>query len=594
MKCSLEVMAPSLSRIPLYVRPPYEVERRKQKRERQLLQLQLLQQQQQQQRELLEQEQRRLEEERMQSSSQDPNHHHHHDHGLMNNDNITQGNKDDDSDSEESKEKDFCDFFDIEFSDITTMGKIPNRSSSIYNNTTIDKPSNDDDDDDDDGIEREQEFDDECHDLEGVFLSSCPMEEEEEEAKKQSAQVSSPPPPPPQPQRSKLKPKPKPPRKKKQETKKATTKRQQREENMKRRIQIKDAVELYLKKPIELANVAHSIQKIRRPGGGGAVVPPVPAVANNITSTSTSGNGKSSSSCATDGGSGGPTLEIDIIVSKHDADDGYMSASGAEEDDNDNEYFHENDENLPPSTHLKAMAMDPTNDVATRTSNVDQSKAKIVLVRMVNRIPLLDGVEASACGIVRGLLQKQLWNSFGLDISHDMEDTSTCSLTTEKHTSKKKASHNYHRGGVVPNNNATTRLYVPTFSLGDSAHVAPFFTHNRTHNLFDDGNDKVSSDDESDNDGECGSIVGSYDYVHNMEGTKRKRKKKMCLKPAGLRLGNVLIIVQLNAKSSQLPLPTLSKVRLNHFITLGKLLCLIKVHPSSSSSLSLYLNLFCI
>eukprot|EP00979_Chaetoceros_neogracilis_P006413 scaffold1307_cov260-Chaetoceros_neogracile.AAC.1 len=170
-----------------------------------------------------------------------------------------------------------------------------------------------------------------------------------------------------------------------------------------------------------------------------------------------------------------PTLDVDIIISAFDEEEkAFYSEEG-------------NDRAIP-------------NDGC---SEIDRSKAKIMLIRMVNRIPMLDSAEASACG--------------------------------------------------EGNKSMFEALHVPTFSLGDSAHVAPFFTMNNTHTLLSDDESSHSEDDDHSFPGHEQSTAATR---------KRKRNRKMSLKPAGLRLGNFLIIVQLNAKSLELPLPTLSKGRL--------------------------------
>jgi len=255
-----------------------------------------------------------------------------------------------------------------------------------------------------------------------------------------------------------------------------SNKQEQEDKIIKRRMQMQKSVSAYLKKPIDLENVAHSNQRIRR---GGA------AAAKIVKSA--------------------PTLDVDIIVSEFDDDDDSIAS-----DQGDNHDFR--------------------NQGAQKTSpETDRSKAKIMLIRMVNRVPMLDSAEASACGLVRGLQHKSLWNSYGLEIAA----VQALPGRGEGHASISEA------------------LHVPTFSLGDSAHVAPFFTKNSVHEL-------LSDDESSDVDGDDDSMSGSEEQVTATG--KRRRRNKMALKPAGLRLGNVLIIVQLNAKSSELPLPTLSKV----------------------------------
>jgi len=278
--------------------------------------------------------------------------------------------------------------------------------------------------------------------------------------------------------------------------------------NIEMRQQMKNAVESYLQKTVDLSNVAHSKQHIRRP-----------EMTMMISNPSSSSNPSQGSSINLPLPAEGPTLEIFMVVTNHDEEETIdAEIDPAEENENVNDNI--------------------TTNESISSCKLDQSKARIMLIRMVNRIPMLDGVEASACGIVRGLLQKELWNSFGLEIYPTVDGGGTMTKGKGKDNSKG------HR-------NSSKRLYAPNYSLGDSAHVAPFFSRSNTHTLFDgyDTDDSLS--------------VQSDAVEFRSENSKRKRKTNIRhLKPAGLRLGNILIIVQLNAKSSQLQLPTLSKGRL--------------------------------
>ena len=83
----------------------------------------------------------------------------------------------------------------------------------------------------------------------------------------------------------------------------------------------------------------------------------------------------------------------------------------------------------------------------------EKSCATITLVRMVNKIPLLDSSEVVACGLVQGLASKRnMWNSFGLDVSLDYDPAQATKL--------------------------------PTFQVRDSEQVKPFFRKG-AHALFD-------------------------------------------------------------------------------------------------------------
>jgi hypothetical protein len=254
------------------------------------------------------------------------------------------------------------------------------------------------------------------------------------------------------------------------EAKKKDSNRRQRRDLMRK------AVGVYLKKTIDVINVAHSKQIIRR----------------NITNTAAHLTSY-------------PTVEVDVIV------------SGIDDIMN---------ENTPAY-----------GDFALSGNDADYSKARIMLIRMVNGIPLLDSAEVSACGVVRCLQHKTLWNSFGLEISP---------LTTQS------------LPGVIEKTcySIPETLNVPTFLVSDSVHVAPFFTKNNAHCLYNDEDNNFSpSDSEYDS-----SSVDDHAVPYKANKRRRTSSLETTLKPAGLRLGTILIVVHLNAHSSQLPLPTLSKV----------------------------------
>jgi hypothetical protein len=80
-------------------------------------------------------------------------------------------------------------------------------------------------------------------------------------------------------------------------------------------------------------------------------------------------------------------------------------------------------------------------------------------------------------------------------------------------------------------------LFVPTFGVRDSTQVAPFL-QSGIHDLYELNQEEENSDAAS--------------VLHGRHG----------FLPAHLRIGNILVIVQIHAKPSSLPLPTLSKVRL--------------------------------
>jgi hypothetical protein len=215
--------------------------------------------------------------------------------------------------------------------------------------------------------------------------------------------------------------------------------KQASKKNEPKRKEILKAVQSYAKRPVELRNVAHSLQPIR--------------VAD-----------------ATIEGSP-PQLEVHMIVCGPDDEEETSSDRGAS----------------GPAATLR-------------------------LVRMVNRIPLLDSAEASACGLVQGLPNKAIWGSFGLHVARSSE--------------------------------LDIQSWVPTFDVRDNDSVAPFFK-NQTHAQWE-----ARDEDEDDSD---------------IEARFRKRKgrpaRSRLLLPANVRLGEILVIVHIHAEPSSLPLPSLSKVR---------------------------------
>jgi ribosomal protein RSM22 (predicted rRNA methylase) len=131
---------------------------------------------------------------------------------------------------------------------------------------------------------------------------------------------------------------------------------------------------------------------------------------------------------------------------------------------------------------------------------------------MVNQIPLLDGAEASACGLVHGVSNKVVWGSFGLHVAKSSD--------SDMHS------------------------WTPHFDVRDSDQLAPFF-QSQTHRLWE------ARQEQSDED------------LVEEEAKKRKRHlaTRSSLLPAKVRLGHIIVVVHIRAAPSSLPLPTLSKVR---------------------------------
>lgn len=177
------------------------------------------------------------------------------------------------------------------------------------------------------------------------------------------------------------------------------------------------------------------------------------------------------------------------------------------------------------SSHNQDDGLEHPQNHATNSSSKDEAVATMALIRMVNQIPLLDSAEGVACGLVQGVVSKDsLWQAAGLDVS--LRPSSSSSITR-----------------------------VPTYTVKDSAQVLPFLKSQHA-TLEDEDDDASSSDGDSDE-----SIGGAI-----LEGTKSRRRRKPrprnVFLPADARLGNVLLIVHIQAQPSQLPLPTLCKGRI--------------------------------
>jgi hypothetical protein len=249
------------------------------------------------------------------------------------------------------------------------------------------------------------------------------------------------------------------------------------------RLDLWKAAQLFLGRPVDLCNVAHAIIPIR----GRNPKNLAQRRKDNIL---------------------GPTLEVAVVV------------HGPSDDEEEEEPVAITDDDFGDAEQVEHGVYNGHADASDRNiHNTDchgTGSATMVLVRMVNNIPLLDGAEAIACGFVQGLAsKKRMWNSFGLDVSlqHDREDITK----------------------------------IPSYAVRDSEQVAPFFKTG-AHNLLERNDD---SGYESEN-----SNISSEPI-----GIKRSRAvKRHNILPASIRLGNVLVVVQIHAEPASLPLPTLSKV----------------------------------
>jgi hypothetical protein len=166
---------------------------------------------------------------------------------------------------------------------------------------------------------------------------------------------------------------------------------------------------------------------------------------------------------------------------------------------------------------------------ADRNNENEDATATLHLVRFVNGMPLLDGIEAHSCGLVHGLANKSVWGQFGLNV-----------------TQRSTIAQAQYRG------------WTPTFDLQDSAQVAPFIERQSNNHLPLSENVEFSSRGnfkDSDESSWRGRTVAK-------NGCKRDRRasNQELLLPAHLRLGHVLVIVRIWAAPSSLPLPTLCKV----------------------------------
>ena len=257
-------------------------------------------------------------------------------------------------------------------------------------------------------------------------------------------------------------------------------------QNEEHRKQLLRATTSYLNKPVQLKNIAHSIQPIRRKGY----------------------NRKKKHL--------GPMLEVDLIV------------HGLDDDDDDDGCENEDRIHLTYSDHANKYLSQPENS--------QTESAKISVIRMVNHVPLLDSAEASACGLIARIDAKNnMWNSFGLEV----KKAQTSQQLPLRHQNYIKAK---------TSDLIRSELYIPTFSLEDSIQVAPFF-QSSTHSMFK--HSKAKHNLENQRQREC------EDDDLDIENEGHSTSFPL---PAGIRIGNILIIIKLHATPSELPLPTLSKV----------------------------------
>lgn len=143
--------------------------------------------------------------------------------------------------------------------------------------------------------------------------------------------------------------------------------------------------------------------------------------------------------------------------------------------------------------------------------------AKLRVIRIVNGAPILDGAEGSSCGLVQAIYQSRpKWRNFGIEISlpppplmHDFDVLNDPGLLED----------------VVA---AFEEQLIPTFEVRDTDQVQSLI---RLMHGYSDSRDNI-------------------------------------FLPAHERLGNMILIVKIEAKPELLPLPTLSKVRFRTHFTL--------------------------
>lgn len=273
---------------------------------------------------------------------------------------------------------------------------------------------------------------------------------------------------------------------------------------------LRKAVRDYLCQPIDIRNVAHSLQPIRRVSLSGEQG--INAKEKN-SSYRQKEKRKMDASSTVDKV---PMLEVNMIVFEAKVEEDIRNNNDGDRN-GDNVARQEEDE---PHSH----------DVA-----------KLILIRLVNRVPILDGVEAHACGLVRGIASKhKTWNLFGLDV--DVMPPQTFPYMDSK----------YEESTML-----ATNLHLPIFRVTDGSQLAPYLNRNgaekNRHHQYEGW--EVNSEDDS------YVTYSPRNFEQERSKTVKQRKKKSKLLPAGARLGNILVIVHVYAHPSALPMPSLSKVK---------------------------------
>jgi hypothetical protein len=194
-------------------------------------------------------------------------------------------------------------------------------------------------------------------------------------------------------------------------------------------------------------------------------------------------------------------------------------------------YSKQDEKNSTTGSVSSSSSFDDDIDTTGDDALGDRQVATLQLIRMVNGVPILDSGEAHSCGLVHGVANKIVWGSFGLEVTKNADTI---------HETHDTTSHSHH---------PTTS--TPSFQLRDSNIIAPFINRDINHRQLRASNRDTINDGDDDNDDE-------------EENKKRKRDDddyQDGLLPANIRIGTILVVVQIRAAPSSLPLPTLSKVR---------------------------------
>jgi hypothetical protein len=158
----------------------------------------------------------------------------------------------------------------------------------------------------------------------------------------------------------------------------------------------------------------------------------------------------------------------------------------------------------------------------------ETESGNLVLIRMVNRVPLLDTSEAIACGFVQGIAsKKRLWNSFGLTVTH--------------------------LSGALADDSGGAAIKLQKYGIRDSEQVAPFFQRGCHAQFQEELTDAADGSEDEDD------ASGDERWKRKRAATQQQRHPYLL--PAKVRLAQCICVLQIHAKPSTLPLPTLSKVR---------------------------------